>query len=109
MALVHQATCPTCGQVHMVTGMRSVYAGPAVEVCGECLVREAWARAEESKENAIRAARNQFRDNWPLAEKVRHVAEFKVLLRLVCAGKTEVETLRNIERFWNEVRKEVES
>ena len=109
MALLHQATCPTCGQVHMRTGMRSVYAGPEVAVCGECVEREAHARAEEAKENAIRAARSRFPENWPLAERVRHVAEFKVLVRLVCKGRTEVETLRNITSYWDEVRKEVES
>ena len=109
MALVHQATCPTCGQVHTRIGMRSVYAGPAVEVCGECVEREAHAHVEEAKENAIRAARDRFPENWELADRVRRIAEFDVLLRLVCKGRTEVETLRNIASYWDEVRKEVES
>lgn len=109
MALVHQATCPTCGQVHMRTGMRSVYAGPAVEVCGECVEREAWAKVGEAQESA----RDAIRERYPWAKEMFHTilddAKFKVLLRLVCKGRTEVETLRNIASYWDEVRKEVES
>lgn len=109
MALVHQATCPTCGQVHMVTGMRSVYAGPVVEVCGECVVREAKRSVENAHLAAYRAACERFAYAGSHVNDVMKEAAFKVLLRRVCKGRTEVETLRNIESFWNEVRKEVES
>ena len=108
MALVSPATCPTCGQAHNVVGMRSVYA-PTVELCLECIERNAAADVGQANEAARWSARTLASGDRALAEKVLRNAEHQVMVRMLCKGNTDLQTLKNLRRYWERVRAEVES
>lgn len=108
MALVYQATCPKCGQVHLKTGMRSVYAPPAVEVCGECVLREAKQAVEDAECEARSAALRLY--NYTLnASAAVDEAKLDVLFDLATEGANDLATLRRQEAFWKRVQKAIES
>jgi len=117
MALLTEATCPKCGQVHAVTGVHSVF-GTNVQVCGECLVREARDTAENAKQEAYAASRRRFGYGERANTVVDH-AEKDVTVRLLCEGGfsvppnlgrrgRELQVLKNLRRYWERVREEIE-
>lgn len=110
MALVRQATCPTCGQVYSKSVSSYEYgrAHDLISQCGECAVEVARERVEDARASAYASAMGRFTYPEVAREQIAR-AELKVLLELACRGRTDLETQKNLAKYWDEVRKEIES
>jgi hypothetical protein len=117
MTLTTEATCPKCGQVHSVSGPRSIYV-KSIEVCGECLVREAREAAENAKQEAYATSRRKLGFGH-LGDTVVERAEQTVMRELLCEGGFSVpsnlgrvgrqlKVLKNLRRYWELVQQEIE-
>lgn len=75
-------------------------------VCGACRLAEATEALDKARTAAILATKERFQ---PWHREVLDEEFQKTLLRWVCRGNGEIETTRNMARFWADVKRGLEA
>ncbi len=107
MTRVTTAICDRCGQEHCAVDTWTVHDKHRIATCAECKLRAAKERRDEARRATWPPADRRVADR-ALARVIHDAAVAETLIRWVMRGRSELESIENETRFWDDVRKEIE-